>query len=354
MEDQSAKLDHHFNQRQAYVWWFVIMSLAVLIVGSSIFLFNHMGNPLAGVLYEWPGNPRPTAVSQAQGQVSSPMGDPHRMVGGIDVLAERLKRKLERDPDNAEGWALLGRSYVELDRHQEAIPAFEKALALLHDDPQLIVDYVDTLGVVNGGHLDEQAAQLIQKARKLDPRNVKARLLAATIAFDRKHYREAINLWEEILQDDEIESSLAYEINDNIQEARSLQNGRKSLASDVEKPSLPFDPSLRGTIDLDPSLQKNFRKGDTLYIFARAENGSVMPVAVDRVINVDFPYAFYLDDAHSVMPGRKLSEAGAVTVVARLSKSGDAKAAVGDLEGKSVRVKPGDRDVRIVIDTELP
>jgi cytochrome c-type biogenesis protein CcmH len=79
-----------------------------------------------------------------------------------------------------------------------------------------------------------------------------------------------------------------------------------------------------------------------------------MPVAIMRVMKKDLPFTFHLDDSNSPMPARKLSDAGTVVIVARLSKSGDAKPQSGDLQGISQPVKPGVNGINVLIDREIP
>jgi cytochrome c-type biogenesis protein CcmH len=79
-----------------------------------------------------------------------------------------------------------------------------------------------------------------------------------------------------------------------------------------------------------------------------------MPVAIVRATKSDLPFTFRLDDSNSPMPTRKLSEAGPVVIVARLSRSGEAMPKSGDLEGMSQPVNPGSSGITVVIDRELP
>ena len=95
-------------------------------------------------------------------------------------------------------------------------------------------------------------------------------------------------------------------------------------------------------------------RNDTLFVFARAVEGPPMPVAIMRVMKKDLPLTFRLDDSNSPMPARKLSNAGTVVIVARLSKSGDAMPQSGDLQGMSQSVKPGAKGITVVIDREIP
>jgi cytochrome c-type biogenesis protein CcmH len=93
---------------------------------------------------------------------------------------------------------------------------------------------------------------------------------------------------------------------------------------------------------------------NTLFVFAREINGPPMPVSIVRATKQDMPFMFRLDDSTSPMPSRKLSSAGTVMIVARLSKSGQAMPQSGDLEGVSQPVRPGANKITVVIDHERP
>ena len=112
--------------------------------------------------------------------------------------------------------------------------------------------------------------------------------------------------------------------------------------------------AISGTVTVAPSLASKGSATDTLFVFARESNGPPMPVAIVRATKKDLPFSFRLDDSNSMMPSRKLSDVGMVVIVARISKSGQAMAQSGDLEGISQPVKPGAAGVTVVIDRERP
>jgi cytochrome c-type biogenesis protein CcmH len=111
---------------------------------------------------------------------------------------------------------------------------------------------------------------------------------------------------------------------------------------------------VAGTIDIAPTLAPRVSGGDTLFVYARASGGPRMPLAVWRTQAGSLPRAFTLDDSMAMAGGSKLSEAPSVVVEARISRSGDATPRPGDLVGRSGDVKPGAKDVRIVIDQAVP
>jgi len=140
----------------------------------------------------------------------------------LGLLATRLAEKLKNQPDNADGWALLARTYVELKKHKESLPAFEKATALLPNDARLMADYADALAMVNGGKFDKKATDLIEHALKIDPTNVKVLMLSATQEFNAKNYDKAIENWEKILKTPNLDAETTKEAQGSIKEARRL------------------------------------------------------------------------------------------------------------------------------------
>ena len=111
-------------------------------------------------------------------------------------MAAQLTAKLQQEPNNAEGWVMLARTYYALKRFPDAARAFERAVALVPDNAPLLADYADALGSAQGGTLAGKPQELIDRALKADPNYWKALALAGTAAFDAKDYRKAVDYWE--------------------------------------------------------------------------------------------------------------------------------------------------------------
>ena len=328
----------------------VVVALAVIIPAIS------------GLLYWTLGNPEAITLSSA----SSPMAQggvdyAHQSSEGLDTLSERLKKKLEQNPNDGVGWALLARSYVEIGRHADAVPIYEKAVKLIPDDTQLLVDYADALGVLHGRKLEGKSEQLIQQALKIDPNHVKALMLAGTVAFDHKDFGRATKYWERASANlpADAEGEVRQELRSGIAEAQGLASGKPAMAKAVGL-ATPLRKqggqaaTISGTVRLAPGLAGEGVPTDTLFVFAREMNGPPMPVSIVRATKNDLPFTFRLDDSTSPMPSRKLSDVGTVVIVARLSKSGEAMPKSGDLQGMSQPVKPGVDGITVVIDREIP
>ena len=326
----------------------VALALAIIVPAVSGLLYWQLGNPLAMT--------QPTAASlSAQG---GPEGA-HSSADALEGLVERLKQKMAQNPNDGEGWGLLARSYVGLGRYAEAAAVYENAVRLIPDDAQLLADYADTLGVVHGRKLEGKPEVLIQQALKIDPRNVKALMLAGTVAFTRKNFARAAKDWEQARANlpADVDPEMTQQLTAAIEEARSQLGGGQSMMSALKEPAAPAQPTgqprvIKGTVAMAPSLAGKGSPTDTLFVFAREMNGPPMPVSIVRATRKDLPFTFRLDDSTSPMPSRKLSSAGPVVIVARLSKSGQAMPQSGDLEGTSQPVQSGGEGIAVVIDHE--
>jgi cytochrome c-type biogenesis protein CcmH len=332
----------------------VAIALAIMVPAVSGLLYWELGNPLAMT--------QPTAASlSAQG---GPEGA-HSSGDALEGLVERLKQKMAQNPNDGVGWGLLARSYVGLGRYAEAASIYEKAVTLIPDDAQLLADYADTLGVVHGRKLEGKPEILIQQALKIDPLNVKALMLAGTVAFNRKNFARATEDWEQARANlpADVDPEMTQQLTAAIEEARSQLGGGQSMMSGLTAPAASARPTgqasgqprvIKGTVAMAPSLAGKGSPTDTLFVFAREMNGPPMPVSIVRATRKDLPFTFRLDDSTSPMPSRKLSNAGPVVIVARLSKSGQAMPQDGDLEGVSQPIQSGVDGVTVVIDRERP
>ncbi len=290
------------------------------------------------------GNPRAIAPQAAEG------GSPHGMSAQqFEALVSRLAARLKDKPEDAEGWTMLGRSYVLLGRFGEASDAYAKAAARVPHDAQLLADYADALAMAQGRTLQGEPEKIIARALAIDPRNVKARLLAGTAAFNRTDYAGAARHWERVLDTVPIESEMAQRLRASIAEARTLEVGPQAAASGKKSGR----GQVRGVIKLAPELAAKVAPDDTVFIFARAAEGPRMPLAVLRKRGSDLPAEFTLDDSMAMAPQMKLSAFPRVVIGARVSKSANAAAQAGDLQGLSAPVRVGANGVNVVIDTEL-
>jgi cytochrome c-type biogenesis protein CcmH len=295
----------------------------------------------------------------------------------IAEMAASLAARLEKDPNNAEGWVMLAHTYYSLKRFPEAVAAYERATALVPDNADLLADYADALGATTTT-LDGKPAELVQRALKADPTQWKALALAGTIAFNQKDFKQAVAYWEQLRATLPPESDIARSIEASIAEARQLggittvatapapaaastpavpaAKGQSASAakSETAPTSVAGASAVSGTVTLAPALAKATGPEDTVYVVARAAEGPRFPLAIIRKQVKDLPLKFSLDDSLAMSPEMKLSNYAEVVVGARVSKSGTATPQSGDLEGASKPIKVGTSGVAVVIDTTRP
>ena len=271
----------------------------------------------------------------------------------IDGMVDRLTARLTENPDDATGWAMLGRTYAVIDRYPEAVSAYANAVKRSPPDAQLLADYADALAMTQGRRLQGEPERIIAQALKVDPKNVKALALAGTVAFEKMDFKGAIAQWRKILEVVPPDSDMADSIRDSIADAEKLAGGT-AKAQPVPKPAAASAPgAVSGMVRLAPALAAKVAPADTVFVFARPADGPRMPLAVVRKQVRDLPAAFTLDDTMAMAAGMKLSDHPRVIVGARISKSGSPTPQPGDLEGLSAPVKAGDTGVTVVIGTEI-
>ena len=275
-----------------------------------------------------------------------PEPERHASAAQVAAMVERLAARLRENPEDVDGWRLLGRSYSVMGRFNEAADAYAKAAARAPRDAQLLADFADVLAMARGRRLEGEPEKLALRALEIEPGNLKALALAGSAAFERKDYAAAAAQWERMLAHVAPDSEDARSIQRNVAQARALA-GEKLASSN---PLASSGAALRGTVSLSPKLKDKAAPDDAVFVFARAAQGPPMPLAVARVRVRDLPYRFALDDSMAMTPELKLSAFPKVVVTARISKGGNATAQPGDLQGASAPVANNAAAVDVVID----
>lgn len=341
-----------------------VTALVVPLLAVSLYLV--LGNTKALLPQTAPDHPPMAAAEQGHPDFSS--------------VLDNLVARLRDNPDDAEGWLMLGRTYAMMQRFHESKEAYEKVLALTPDDAAVITDYADIVAMTNDGSLAGKPWELINKALRLDPNNPKALALAGTAEFEQKKYKEAAGYWEKLLAlIPPSESELVQSVNNSIAEARSLAAGKGSLVArgpdgpDQSRGSQPpasgsapgsgsasaggaatGSGTLSGTVTLSPAFAAKASPSDSLYIFARAKVGPKAPLATLRLQVKDLPASFTLNDSMARSGVQLSTYPNEVVVGARISRSGSPMPQSGDLQGISQPARVGDSGINFVINEQLP
>ncbi len=146
---------------------------------------------------------------------------------GIEANVAALAKRMEQNRNDADGWAMLGRSYINLEKYREASEAYSKANALKSQDPDILIEYAFAMAMANGRQLQGQPAELIKQALRIAPENPRALELAGSVEFEAKNYKQAIAYWEKLLGKSSNSPELTQAITERINEARSLSEQPK-------------------------------------------------------------------------------------------------------------------------------
>ncbi len=165
-----------------------VLMIAISVPVIAVALYGYVGMPQA-VFMDMP------AQQQAGGGSGAPMTaqDIEKMVAG-------LAQKLEAEPDNLQGWAMLARSYKVLGKTAEAETAYDRAGSFVMNDAQLLADYADVVVANNNGSFAGKPMLLITRALEVDPNNPMALWLAGTAAFQAQDRPKALRYFEHLLK----------------------------------------------------------------------------------------------------------------------------------------------------------
>jgi len=337
----------------------LVVALAVVVPAAAISLYFTLGSPQAispetMVASQFSGQAEgmSTAVQNAAAEMS-----PEEMDDQIKQMVEQLAERLSANPEDGEGWKMLGRSYLVLENFERARDSFEQAARLLPNDAQVLVDLADSLAMTGGQSLEGRAMELINRALNIAPNHEKALWLAGTAAYERKDFSSALGYWQRLRDMMPPGSKGAEAMDSNIAEVSQLL-GVPVVQTESSLPAPASSSSgeayVSGVVSIDAALLKQVDANVTVFIFAQAEQGARMPLAVQRVTAADLPFSFRLDNSMAMTPAMSLAKFPRVVVTARISKSGSASPSSGDFQGRSDVVNTGQEGIQILINEVLP
>ncbi len=312
------------------------------------------------VLYQLYGEP--AALDPARLMASTaPSAEEHGV--DMDQAVSGLVAKLKENPDNADGWALLGRAYQSMGKFTESRDALKHAFDLMPDNHDLTVEYAQALALTNDGRrIAGESRQLIDGVLKADPDHQRALWLIGISDYQAADYNAAITAWNRLLPALPAGSDIAESVRTQIADAQKLGgtvaavNAPASPATAETTVQASSDgPKLTVSVSLDATLKDKLAAGATLFIFARAENGPPMPLAIHRGPASELPLTVVLDDSMGMLPTMKLSMFPKVVIGARVSSSGNAMAQSGDLQVLTSGIDVNRKEpVELVIDSVVP
>ncbi|SFC16820.1 cytochrome c-type biogenesis protein CcmH [Marinospirillum celere] len=260
-------------------------------------------------------------------------------------LLRRLEETVKANPDDIEGWSLLGRIYMDMGRLEDAADAMSELLRIRGPNARLLAQKAQALYFADGNVISSRVQDLIDQARELDANEPAVMSLLGMAAYQQQEWDDARRYWERALR--RVDSADARQsLREGINETRE-RLGMEPL--DEEGPGFTVSVSLSNAASLlvDPRA--------TVFIFAHPQGQSGgAPVAVTRVRVSDLPATIFLSDQHAMTSDNNLSSAEEVVIQARVSHSGQPQAQEGDWQGQTeVLEVRGQQRVEVEINQQL-
>ena len=328
LEDTAAVDDPAAKAEKPAVWTAVVLAVAMPI--------SAMG------LYMWVGNPEalnPLALKSPD-QVDQK---------DLAKLAQTLADRLQSQPDNLQGWVMLGRTYRTLENFDASLKAYDTALKLSADD-DLQLERIEVMAMQRQGLFEGEPWRVIREVLQKDPQHFGALLTAGSASYAEGKYADALKYWEQARKP----------LDANNPDLPGLENAIATVRDKLGMPTkaAPAAASalnVSGQISLSAALKAKVSPNDAVFVYATPANGDRMPLAIMKTTVSQLPLNFMLDDSTAMTPERKLSMAGEVLVKVRVSKSGNAMPQSGDLTGASEGpVKVGAKGLKIEIKDQIP
>jgi cytochrome c-type biogenesis protein CcmH len=318
------------------------IAVAVLLPLAAFGLYLQLGTPEALV-----EQARATASAGGGRTAGTSTASGSELPHSLEEMVAGLARRLAGNPDDPEGWLMLGRSYAAMNRLEDARAALEESDRRRPDHPMTLVALAEVIAGGQGNRLDGEPARLVERALAIDPNFARALWLAGVDAFNRGDRGRAAELWQRLLAVPDLSPEAATRVREALAQTGTPPQADTATAP----PAATGGATVTVNVSLDPALAARIEGGETLFVFARAANGPRMPLAIARLSAADLPARVTLDESMAMAPQMNLATFEQVVVGARISRSGNATPSSGDLEGSSNPVAPAQApEVSITID----
>lgn len=259
------------------------------------------------------------------------------------AIAEKLQERLEQEPDSTQHLFMMAMYSRELGSYERAIDAYERILELEPDSPRIKADLAETLFIRDDNRVSSRGRKLLERALSLDPEEATALGLLGIDAFSKQNYQDAIDYWQRALTTMDPQSGDAMAFQRGIERARSALGKTDTVDSELQGAEVAVKVSLADDVDYDPE--------QWVFVYARAWEGSPMPLAITRIQAEQLPMSIVLDNTMAMSSAASLAQVEQVELVARLSRDGDAMPKVGDWQGvKGPVVVDGSEPIELQID----
>ncbi len=276
---------------------------------------------------------------------------------GIDAQLSALRTRLEAEPGNSQGWFTLGRSYLTMERYQDAYWAFGKVAELVGEHAEIISQQAQALYFLNNHQVTAEVQTIIDRALELDAGDPGTLGLIGIAAYESGQFKKAIDIWLQLIEGDRpnvnregLQQAVVQAKAQLAQQGVEYQPQTNTSMASTPDNAAPA-ASLKVLVELDRSLKDSASPDTTVFVYAQAVSGPKMPLAVAKLQLRDLPTLVTLDDSMAMGPMAKLSSVEQVQVRATVSRSGTPGAKPGDIQGvvSPVKVAGNDELIKILI-----
>ena len=312
-------------------WMAIVVLLAIPLASVSLYLV--FGE------YRIIENPQLALAAPRQQTAAAPQMS-------LEEMTVAIEQRLRDNPEDAEGWFMLGRTMMARQQYDQAVTAFQRSSDLLVDEPGILFALADALAMQNNGNLLGEPEALVQRGLELAPRFPNGLWLAGMAAEQRQDYKAAHRYW----------SLLLPLIADNPASSREVQGLLATLEErnpELAKTAVGSNAAgIKLVVDISAELKARVSPDTAVFIYAKAMQGPPMPLAVRKMQLGDLPVSLTLSDDDAMMPTMKLSSFDQVIVGARVSSSGNPVAQSGDFytEREAIDSKNPPAQISLVID----
>ena len=355
---------------------FWILAIALLAVAAAVVswplftgaakdkitgLFVMLMIPLTGILmYQYIGTPEAIRLAPATpAQQSSPQQAAHSdQQGQMDELISALKQRMDENPEDPEGWLILGRSLKTMQKYDEAEEALRNANRLVPDNPSIMVELAESILFTSGTpEVNPEALQLIESALALDPNQQKGLWIMGMASAQDGDDEQALAYWTRLQEQLDPASGPYQAVTEQIGAAQTrlgmpvsasavapvaaaseARSPAAAMARPVANETTPGEFGIPATISIGDDLAENFPASATLFIFIHPAGAAGMPLAVKRLAPQGFPMSLTFTDADLLQPGGSLQAIELLDISARISMTGIANIASGDIQANRVTV----------------
>jgi len=257
-------------------------------------------------------------------------------------------------PGNVDALLQLGAGYASFGRWNEATEAYRKAFEQTgRQNPLVGLELAMAMTNANPATLDTEAAPLIEGALEAQPDLPKALWLGGLLAAKRGNADLARERWQRLLALNP-PPEVAQLLEQSIAQLRGESGAPAGAAEAVAPAEAGGNTLVELAVTVAPALKAQIPAGAALFIAAKDPTQPGPPFAAKRQLASELPLETQLSDADAMMPGRTMSSAQQLSIVARISLSGQPVASSGDLFGEASWQPGKSGKLSIVIDRKVP